>query len=207
MLKILGRKTSVNVMKVLWACAELNLKFDRVDIGGPFGGNDKPEYLALNPNGRVPTIDDDGFILWESNVIVRYLAAKHGAGSLWPSDPRQRAEADMWMDWQQTTMGGLMFPIFWGLVRTPAEKRDHAAIEKARAELAKTLNMVELRLARSKFIAGDSLTVGDIPIGCHIHRWFNLPIERPRQPNLEAWYKRLTERPGYKSHIVDTPIS
>src|SRR5437773_7122583 len=118
-LKILGRKTSSNVQKVLWCCAELDIGYEREDIGGPFGGNDKPEYRALNPNGLVPTIIDDGFVLWESNAIVRYLCAKHGAGKLWPSDLARRADADRWMDWLQTTLGPPMGILFRGLLKQP----------------------------------------------------------------------------------------
>jgi glutathione S-transferase len=202
MLKIWGRKNSINVIKVLWTCDELGLKYERVDLGGAFGGLDKPEYVALNPNGRVPTIEDDGLVLWESNVIVRYLAAKHGAGTLYPTDVRQRAEADRWMDWQQTEVGPTMLPIFWGFVRTPPEKRDMAAIEKARVNLAKVLTTLDARLAGSKYVAGDTLTMGDVPVGCAVFRWFNLPIERPPLPHLEAWYKRLAERPAYRTHAM-----
>jgi glutathione S-transferase len=202
MLKIWGRKNSINVIKVLWACDELGLKYERVDVGGAFGGLDKPEYLALNPNSRIPTIEDDGFVLWESNVIVRYLSSKYGTGTLYPGDLRTRAEADRWMEWQQTEAAPPMFPIFWGFVRTPPEKRDMAAIEKARVTLAKVLKTLDARLANNRFVADDSFTMGDIPIGCLIFRWFTLPIERPPLPNVEAWYKRLSERPGYKTHAM-----
>jgi glutathione S-transferase len=202
MLKIWGRKNSINVIKVLWLCDELGLKYERVDLGGAFGGLDTPQYQALNPNGRVPTIEDDGFVLWESNVIVRYLSAKHASGTLYPTDARQRAEAERWMDWQQTEVGPALLPIFWGFVRTQPEKRDLPAIEKARVNLARILKALDARLATSKFVAGDNLTMGDIPVGCATFRWFNLPIERPPLPNLEAWYKRLTERPGYKTHAM-----
>src|SRR5690606_18729823 len=131
-----GRKTSSNVQKVLWVCGEIGLPFERENLGGPFGGNDTPEYRALNPNGRVPTIVDDGFVLWESNSCTRYLAAKHAPGTLYPDDLRVRANGERWMDWQLTIVSPAMVPVFWGLVRTPAEKRDNAAIEQARKKLS-----------------------------------------------------------------------
>jgi len=202
MLKILGRKSSSNVQKVLWCCAELGIAFERQDIGGDFGKNDEPAYLALNPNGRVPTIDDDGFVLWESNVIVRYLSAKYAAGSLWPNDPGQRSEADRWMDWQNSTINGPMRDVFWGLVRTPPEKRDMAAINKAAAEAGKLFGRLDEKLAGKLYVAGQHFTMGDIPVGCFAHRWFALPIERPDLKNVKAWYERLKTRPAYAKHVM-----
>ena len=128
MLKIYGRRTSGNVMKPLWLADELGLEYEQIDIGGPFGGNDQPEYLAINPMGLVPTIDDDGFVMWESNAITRYLAAKYGQGTLWPDDPRARATAYTWMDWKLTAINAMMRPIFWGYVRTRPEDREMAEI-------------------------------------------------------------------------------
>jgi glutathione S-transferase len=198
MLKIWGRANSVNVMKVLWAADEVGRPYERVDIGGAFGGNDQPAYLALNPNGRVPTIEDDGLTLWESNAIVRYLAGRYGAGGLCPADPKARADADRWMDWQQTTAAPPMTTLFWGYVRTAPEKRDPAALEAARKQAAGIWPTLERALEKRAFVAGDSLTMGDIPIGCMVHRWFALPIERPALPALAAWYERLKQRPGYR---------
>lgn len=204
MLRILGRKTSSNVMEVLWLCGELKLKFDRVDIGGSFGGNDTPEYLAKNPNGLVPTIEDDGFVLWESNAICRYLAAKYAPGStIWPDDLKTRAEADKWMDWQLSVVGAMITPIFWGLVRTPPEKRDMKAIEAAIQRGYKIWGILDKHLAGRKYVAGEHFTVGDIPVGIHAFRWFNLVKDRPAMPNFEAWYDRLCHRPAYKEHCMN----
>lgn len=204
MLRILGRKTSSNVMEVLWLCGELKLKFDRVDIGGSFGGNDTPEYLAKNPNGLVPTIEDDGFVLWESNAICRYLAAKYAPGStIWPDDLKTRAEADKWMDWQLSVVGAMITPIFWGLVRTPPEKRDMKAIEAAIQRGYKVWGILDKHLAGRKYVAGEHFTVGDIPVGIHAFRWFNLVKDRPAMPNFEAWYDRLCQRPAYKEHCMN----
>jgi glutathione S-transferase len=201
MLKIWGRASSSNVMKVMWAAEETGRPYERVDLGGPFGGNDQPAYLALNPNGRIPTIEDDGLVLWESNAIVRYLAARYGAGTLWPEDLKQRADADRWMDWQHTTVGGPMVTLFWAYVRTPAQKRDLASIEPARQQAAATWAILARVLETRPYVAGDRLTMGDIPLGVWVHRWFALPIERPDLPALAAWYERLKQRPGYR-HIT-----
>jgi glutathione S-transferase len=201
MLKIWGRANSLNVMKVLWAADEVGRPYERVDIGGAFGGNDQPAYLAMNPNGRVPTIEDDGLVLWESNAIVRYLAARYGAGGLWPEDAKIRADADRWMDWQQTTIAAPMVTLFWGYVRTAPDKRDPAALEAARKQAAGIWTTLERTLEKRPYVAGDQPTMGDIPVGCMVHRWFALPIERPSLPALAAWYERLKQRPGYR-HIT-----
>jgi glutathione S-transferase len=206
MLKIWGRKNSINVQKVLWACAELNLKFERIDAGGQFGVNNTPEYLAMNPNGRVPTISDDGFILWESHVIVRYLARAHGKGSLWPADDKVNADADRWMEWYSTTLWPLLQPVFWNLVRVAPEKRDPKLIEDARKKLADGLKIVENALSSRPYIAGGAFTMGDIPMGVALHRWFLLPIERPDYPKLKAYYDRLAGRPGFQEHC-SAPLS
>jgi glutathione S-transferase len=202
MLKILGRKTSSNVQKVLWCCAEIGLAFERSDIGGPFGGNKTPEYLALNPNGLVPTIDDDGFVLWESNAIVRYLSAKHASGSLWPTDLRRRADADRWMDWQQTTLGPPMGALFRALLRSPPDAVDPAELESAKRRAAAGFSILDAQLGRSRYVAGEALTMGDIALGFAPHRWHILPIERPSLPHVERWYRELRERPGYREHVV-----
>ncbi len=205
MLKIWGRLNSVNVKKALWAMEELRLPYHRIDAGMQFGVNKTPEYLRMNPTGLVPTIDDDGFILWESHSIVRYLAAKHGAGTLWPTDLKARADADRWMDWAFTFLNAFR-PVFWGLVRTPPEKRDMNAIEEGRKKCAELLAVPEQGLAGKAYLAGEAFTMGDIPLGCHVHLWMRLPIERPSHPNLTAWFNRLCARPAFKK-IVDIPLS
>ncbi len=206
MLKIWGRTNSVNVKKVLWAAEELGLEYQRIDAGLQFGVNKTPEYLKMNPTGLVPTIEEDGFVLWESHTIVRYLAAKHGAGKLAPADLRRRAEAERWMDWTYTFQRELQRPLFWALVRTPPEKRDPEAIEAARKTCAELLRIPERYLAERPFLAGEALTIGDIPLGCHVQLWMRLPIERPAQPHLTAWFERLCARPAYRK-IVDIPLS
>ena len=204
MLKIWGRTNSVNVQKVLWCCAELGVEYDRVDAGGPFGVVDTPEYRRRNPNGLVPTIDDDGFILWESNAIVRYLAAKHRS-NLWPADPDLRAQADQWMDWNHAFWGALRTG-FLGLIRTPPEQRNEAAIAESLRMTGELLQRVDDHLRSRPYLAGDEFTVGDIPLGCGIWRWMEMPVERPARPHVLKWFERLGERPAYRK-IVMSPLT
>ena len=184
MLRIWGRKNSINVQKVLWCCAELGLPFERIDAGMAFGVTDTPAYRALNPNGRIPTLEDDGYVLWESNTIVRYLATKHGLGSLCPSDLAARFDAERWMDWQLTTLDGPVRTVFWALVRTAADKRDPAALEKAQAEAEQALAILDAHLAQRRFVGGEAFTMGDIPVGASVHRWLALDLQRADWPHV-----------------------
>lgn len=202
MLKIWGRNNSINVQKVMWAVGELGLPHERIDVGGAFGGLDGDAYGALNANRRIPTIEDGGLVVWESNACVRYLAARYDAGGLWPEDPVVRACADMWMDWQQTTLLHDLTIVFWGLVRTPEAERDHAAIETAAGRLGSIWRRLDDHLAGRRFVAGDRLTIGDIPVGAACYRYLQLAIERPKLPAIEAWYARLREREPYRSHVM-----
>lgn len=201
-LKIFGRKNSINVMKVLWCCDHLGVPFERFDVGGAFGFDGVADYISMNPNQRVPTIDDNGFVLWESNVIVRYLASIHGQGTLYPSDPASRWEAEKWMDWQQTTLGGKLMVVFWGLVRTPPEKRDLKAIESSRLEMEDLWRIVDTHLADREYIAGNSFTMGDIPLGACAYRWYGLDMERPVLSHVEAWYERLCTQEPFREHVM-----
>src|SRR5215470_3000343 len=202
MLKILGRTTSSNVQKVLWCCGEIGLAFERSDVGGTFGGNRTAEYLAINPNGLVPTIDDDGFVLWESNPIVRYLAAKHAMGTLCPADLRKRADADRWMDWQQTVAAGPMGVLFRALLRSPPDNIEPTELDSARRRAMTALVILDAQLGRGKYVTGSELTMADIALGFVPHRWLKMPIERPALPNLERWYRDLCERPAYREHVA-----
>ena len=205
MLRIWGRVNSVNVKKALWAAEELSLKYERIDAGMQFGVTKTPEYLRMNPTALVPTIDDEGFVLWESHTIVRYLAAKHGMGTLCPAQLEARADAERWMDWAFTFQNA-MRAVFWGLIRTPPEKRDHQAIEEGRRKSAELLSIPEKILADRTFVAGKTFTMGDIPLGCEVQRWMRVPIERPRFANVEAWFERLRERPAFRK-CVDIPLT
>ena len=202
MLKIWGRRNSINVQKVLWTCGELGVEFERIDAGLQFGVNDTPEYKAMNPNGLVPTIDDGGFILWESHAIVRYLARKHGPGKLLPADERTAADADRWMEWYSTTMWPNVRPIFHTLVRTAPEKRNMALVEEHRKLLSANWQIVDAQLASRQYLAGSEFTTGDMPLAVAAYRWFNLAIERPAMPNVERWYRRICERPAFQQHCM-----
>jgi len=202
MLKIYGRKTSSNVQKVLWCCAEIGLPFERTDIGGPFANNRTPAYLALNPNGLVPTIDDDGFILWESNAIVRYLAAKHAMGTLFPRDLAPRADADRWMDWQQTVIAPPMGVIFRALLKSPPDAVPEDQLRTAIQKAGEVWAILDARLAGRDFAAGAALTMADIALGNAVHRWFKISAPRPELPQLKRWYDHLCARPGYQEHVA-----
>src|SRR5215210_764103 len=206
MLRIWGRKNSINVQKVLWCCAELGLPFERIDAGMAFGVTDTPAYRALNPNGWIPTIEDDGYVLWESNAIVRYLATKHGLGSLYPSDLTARFDAERWMDWQLTTLDGPVRTVFWALVRTAADDRDPAAVENAQTEAERALAILDAHLAQRRFVGGEAFTMGDIPVGASVYRWMAMDLARAERAHVQRWYERLTERPGFREHVMQ-PLS
>ena len=202
MLKIWGRNTSSNVQKVMWAIGELGIECERIDIGGPFGKNKEPPYLAMNPNGLVPTLqEDDGFLLWESNSIVRYLAAKHAPNVLEPADLKIRAHAHQWMDWQLTVVNPALTPVFWGLIRTPPEKRDHAAIDAGKAKTIEVMKIFDAHLAKNAYAAGDAFSYGDIPLGIMAYRVRELIPERPSMPNFERWYGQIAARPAFQKHV------
>ena len=202
MLRIWGRTNSINVQKVMWTVGELGLDHERIDAGGAFGGLDSAEYGRMNPNRKVPTIDDGGVILWESNACVRYLAARYGTGSLWDEDPAERGRADRWMDWQAATLLPDLGVVFWGSIRTPEEQRDHAAIKAAAERLGGLWQILDGELAGRDFVTGSQFTMGDIPIGAACYRYHALPIERPRLANLKAWYERLEQRPAFREHVM-----
>ena len=206
MLTIWGRTNSINVQKVLWCCGELKIKYERIDAGLQFGVNNTPEYKAMNPNGLVPTINDDGFILWESHAIVRYLARKHGLGSLCPSEPKACADADRWMDWFATTVLPNLRPVFAELIRVAPDKRNMNLVNESRKKLAANMALLDAHLANRKYVIGEAFTMGDIPLGTAVQRWFNLPIEREPYRNLEGYYQRLQARPAFKQH-VDLPLT
>jgi glutathione S-transferase len=204
MLRIWGRNTSTNVMKVIWLLEEMQVPYERLDVGGAFGGTDTPAYRNRNPTGLVPTLEeDDGFTLFESNAILRYLASSHKAGhAFWPQDLRQRADIDRWLDFQQTVMNPRMVAVFQPLIRLPAEQRDAEKIARDAKAFAAAWEMLVPRLTEHPYVAGADFTLADIPLGPLVHRYFQLPIERPDQPALRAWYDRLLARPAYAAHVA-----
>ena len=219
-LKLWGRPTSGRTQKVLWTLEEIGLKFDFIMAsatmgpGGhvskgnqPFGVVNTPEYRAKNPNGRVPTIDDGGFVLWESNSIVRYLAGKHQNRTLEPADLKVRARAQMWMDWQLSVMAPAITPVFWNLIRTPPEKRDPKAIEAGKEKTVTAAKMMDAQLGKTKFMAGNEFSYGDIPLGIMIYRYMQLIPERAATPNLDRWYAAISGRAAFKEQITVVPLS
>jgi glutathione S-transferase len=203
MLKIWGRKNSSNVRKALWVAEELGLEYEAINAGGAFGINDQPEYLARNPNGVVPMIEDGDFVLWESNTIVRYLAAQYAPDStLCPSSAKARAEQDKWMDWTTSTFAVPFKTVFWGVLRTPAEQQDWAQINAAKATIEGMLRIVDKTLSTQPYLSGNEFGMGDIPLGSFIYAWFEMPIERTDLPHLKAWYERLQQRPAYRTAVM-----
>jgi len=203
MLKVWGRNTSINVQKVMFAVGELGLAHERYDVGGPFGKLDTPEYGMLNPNRLVPTIDDGGFVLWESNAIVRHLAQRYGRGSLSPADEMTFAKADSWMDWSLTSLyHDIITTCFLQLVRTPARSRDNAAVELAARRIGQKLELLNKQLSGRTYIVAEHPTIADIAVGTLMYRYYNLAIPRPSLPNVEGWYERLLARPAYRQHVM-----
>jgi glutathione S-transferase len=196
-----GRLSSANVQKAVWALEELGLSYEHVPLGGRFGGTNDPTYLAMNPNGLVPTLRDGDLILWESHAIVRYLAATYGVDSLFPADPRERAIVDQWTDWTATTFQPAWINVFWLLVRTPALDQDRAAIDKAVAATSRYFGILDQRLGQAPFLGGDRLTYADIVAGVSLYRWTTMEIDRPLLPNVEYWHARLSERAAFRKAV------
>jgi len=202
MLKIWGRLNSINVMKVMWCVEELGLEHERVDAGMKHGVVGEDFYAKLNPNRRVPTIEDDGLVLWESNVIVRYLSAKYGAGRLSPVDIGERALAEQWMDWQQTTIHPDITFIFWAVVRDLKANQDPEKLAAAGSRAALAWQLVDEHLGDCEYLCGDNFSMADIPLGAAVWRWYNMNIERPALANVEAWHERLQLRPGFQRYVM-----
>jgi len=202
MIQVLGRPNSVNVQKVMWCAAELGLQVERQDIGGAFGGNGTADYLTKNPNGRIPTLIDGDYVLWESNAIVRYLCDQYGNQNWQPDTAQLRGHASQWMDWYLTQLHPPMTTLFWQLVRTQKEEQDQDAIQTAIKTCASFWQMLENHLADRSYVLGDDISMADIPVGCSAYRWHNMEFERPNLPNLEAWWKRLAERSAYKTNVM-----
>ena len=205
MLRIWGRLSSINVQKVVWCALELGCEFERIDAAGEFGLVDTPEYGRLNPNRKVPVIEDDGFVLWESNAIVRYLCAKHAGKGLMPQALATRADCDRWMDWQGIEFSPALRDAFWQLIRTPAPQRQMALIEQSIRRSEAMVAILDEALAGKDYLVGASFTMADIPAGCTAHRWLGLPIDRIRRPNVDKWYERIMNRPAAQK-VLTLPL-
>ena len=209
MIEIWGRTNSINVQKVMWAVGELKLEHKRLDAGGAFGKTKDASYLAMNPNALVPTlVEEDGFVLWESNSIVRYLAAKYDkAGALEPKNPKARALAGQWMDWQLSVANPAITPVFWQLVRTPVEQRDQKVIEAHTQKTIDAMAMLDTQLGKTAYVAGDVFCYGDIPVGCVCNRFVKLIKERPSMPNLDRWFAKISSHQAFKDHVDSIPLT
>jgi glutathione S-transferase len=208
MLKIWGRNTSSNVQKAMWAIGEMKLEVERIDVGGAFGKTKDAHYLAMNPNSLVPTLEqENGFTMWESNSIIRYLAAKHQSAVLEPADLQTRARAQMWMDWQLSVIGPAITPVFWQKIRTPADKRDAKVIETQSEKTFAAAKILDEQLAKTQYLAGDTFSYGDIPCGVMIYRYMQLLPERPATPNMDRWYAAISSREAFRQHVGAIPLS
>lgn len=198
MLTIWGRISSINVQKAVWAAGEVGQTFERIDVGGPFGGNREPAYLAKNPNGQIPVLEDGETCIWESNSIVRYLAARYGAGWIWDENPSIRADADRWMDWMISQLQPALTPAFWALHRLQVEQRDPAVVEASIVATEAKMDILEAHLATRSFLAGERFGMADITVGTGAHRWLNMAVPRANRPNLQRWYEMIAARPAAK---------
>lgn len=196
MLTIWGRLSSINVQKVVWAAGEVGQAFERIDVGGAFGGNREPAYLAKNPNGLIPVLEDGDVCAWESNSIVRYLAARYGSGWIWEEDAALRSEADRWMDWMNSVLQPAMTPAFWGLVRRSPDHTDPAVIAASVARTEAAMDILEAHLATRSYLAGERFGMADIVVGPGAHRWLNMPVERASRPRVQRWYETISARPA-----------
>lgn len=206
MLTVWGRNNSTNVKKVLWCLEELGISYQRIDVGGQYGKLNDPLYRSMNPNGLIPCLQDDDFILWESNTIVRYLAAQYGDGTLYLPDARLRASAEKWMDWATSSMVEPFKAVFIGLVRTPPEQQDKVKIAQGMTQLNTLMAIADQALEKQAYLSGDKFGIGDIPLGCLAYAWFNLSIERPPLPNVERWYHCVSQRAAFQK-VIDIGLS
>jgi glutathione S-transferase len=206
MITIWGRKTSANVQKVLWLCDEIGVKFERKDVGGPFGGLDTPEFRTLNPNQVIPVIQDQGVVVWESHAVMRYLATKYAPEKLYPTEPKARSQVERWLDWHLGTLSPAITPVFISLYRTPEAERNADVLARQVAVLTKTLVSLDSQMAGRPYLAGDDLTIADFAFGNSIWRWLAFPIARPELPNVQAWQARVATRPAYQMHVAQ-PVS
>lgn len=201
-LVLFGRRSAFNVQKVLWALGELGLAFEHREAGGSFGGLDTPAFRALNPHGRIPVLLDGDFAVWESHSILRYLGARHGDdGPLWPASAAARSLADRWMDWSQTALQPDFMRLFWGYYRTPEAQRDPAAIAAALEACDRHFRLLDEQLRSRPYLAGSAFSLGDIPAGTCLYRYFEMGVDPPTHPHVARWYARLSVRPAYREHV------
>lgn len=203
MLTVWGRSNAFNVQKVLWLLAELNLPYQHIVIGGSYGSLNTPQFLALNPHGKIPVLQDADRIIWESHAILHYLAAQYGQSTLWPQDAGVRSESDRWLDWFQTSLQpAFLTNIFWAFYRTPEAQRDWAVIQQGIRQTASYIQLLDKQLADKDYLTGAELSLADIAVGTLLYRYFNVDVERTAAPHVDAWYQRLLARPAYQQHVA-----
>jgi glutathione S-transferase len=203
MLKVWGRRNSQNVQKVMWLIGELGLAHEHTSAGGKYGGLDTEAFRAMNPHGRVPVIKDGDVVVWESQAILRYLAATYSVGRFWPEAPKDRAMIDAWMDWSQSTLQpAFLGGIFMGYFRTPEPRRNWEAINQAVEVVGQLFQLLDRQLEGKKFLLGEELTLADIPVACNFYRYFEIDLPKPDMPNVTAYYERLKMRPAYRQHVM-----
>ncbi len=202
MLKVWGRRNAFNVQKVVWLIGELGRPHRHIDAGGSCGGLDDPAFLAMNPHGRIPVIDDDGTVVWESHTILRYLAARYGAPALWSDSPAERSQVERWMDWSLATLQPAFMDLFWRFYRTPAAQHDQAQIRRDTERCAELYRLLDGELAMRPYLAGDRFSLADIPAGTSLFRYFGIDVAHPEVPHVRAWQARLSERTAYREHVM-----
>jgi glutathione S-transferase len=200
--KIWGRINSTNVRKVLWTAEELGLTYEQINAGGAFGVVNDAEYLAMNPNGRIPCLQDGDLVLWESNAIVRYLARQYGRAPFVADDAASFASADKWMDWTSFSLAAPFRDLFWNMVRYTPEQRNEEELKRAQEQCVQLLAVADKALSSQPYLSGENLGIGDVPLGCIAYAWFSMPIDRPDLPHLNAWYERLQARPAYQKAVM-----
>ena len=201
MLKLLGKSSSINVRKVQWLCAEMQLGYEQEQWGSGFSSTSVPEFVALNPNAMVPVILDDGFVLWESNSICRYLAGRQARHDLLPLQAQDRARVEQWMDWQATELNNAWRYAFMALVRKSPAHNDAAAVVASVGNWNRHMEMLDAQLAKTgAFVAGEQFTLADIVLGLSANRWYMTPMERPKLPAVHAYFERLSQRPPFLQH-------
>ena len=206
MITVWGRENSTNVKKVLWMLDELSLVYEVINAGGAYGKNKDPIYLSLNPNGLVPCLQEDDFVLWESNAILRYLAERSGEEQFWPASAQQRASADKWLDWASNSLVTPYRQVYQTLVRIPEPERDMALVASGMETFEKYWAIADAVLAKQKWLSGEEFGLGDIPLGIYAYSWFSLDIKRQSHPNIERWYQQLTQRPAFQKRVM-IPLS
>ncbi len=202
MITFYGRKSSDNVQKTLWMLLETGRPHEHIELGGKFGGLDEPEFLKLNPHGRVPVLVDGDLVVWESSAIIRYLASAYCAGTVWPEDARERAGVDKWMDWAQSRLYPVANRLFWRLIRTPEADQDADKIAAGIELLNDHMALLDAQLEGSAYLCGEGLTMADIIAGATLYRYFEMPIERPALVHVRRWYETLSARPAYQQAVM-----